>query len=243
MEKPVAKVKPPNPKYVGPAKWKGSKTNKPINRIVIHATVGAEPDNPTAAENTVNYSKRTTRASSYHYIADSRKSLQYVYDGTVAFHAPPNQHSIGYELCCSLTNEGRGHWEDAAHQSMLNIVAQDVAKLCLAYDIPIQKIGFLALRQGKKGLCGHNDVRDAWRQTSHWDPGPYFPWKAFVTLVQRHADLLLAPEKEISTRGKRVDEAIRLLRKDAKKSANRKKRLKKIRAAIQSLRTIKPKKK
>lgn len=241
----LAAIAPPSPKYVGPAKWKGSNTNKPINRIVIHCTAGAEPGNRSAAENTVAYSKRTSRASSYHYIADAFKSLQYVYDRTVAFHAPPNQHSIGYELCCSLANEGKGHWSDANHQKMLRIVAKDVARLCLAYNVPIVKLSGSALRAGKRGLCGHNDVRDAWRQTSHWDPGPYFPWKQFLSLVQAEARLLLskdqkAPAPVLKSRGEAVDHAIADLEKAAKRAAKAPARLRRIKAALDSLRTIKP---
>jgi hypothetical protein len=230
-------VAPPSPKYVGPAKWKGGATNKPIKRIVIHCTVGAEPGSPDAAMNTVRFSKQTTRPSSYHYIADSDEHFQYVFDGTVAFHAPPNEGSLGYELCCSLSNEGKGHWGDDAHQSMLKIVAEDVARLCLAYDVPIQRVSAAGLRAGQKGLCGHNTVRDAWHQTDHWDPGPYFPWQQFVNLVQRYADALLNPEDP--SRGSAVDHALADLRKAARRAQNRPLRLQKIRAAIDALRTIK----
>lgn len=234
-------VAPPSPKYVGPAKWKGGPTNKPINRVVIHATVGAEPGSPNAAMDTVRYSKNTTRPSSYHYIADSDQHFQYVYDGTVAYGAPPNEHSIHYELCCSLSNSGQGHWVKADHQSMMKIVAEDVARLCLAYKIPIAKIGALALKAGKRGICGHKDVSDAWHQTSHWDPGPYFPWKQFITLVQRQADLLTSPVEERPTRGAAVDHAIADLQAAARKANKESPRYRALKAALADLRTIKPK--
>lgn len=183
-------VLPPNPPYVGPAKWKGAANNKPIKRIVIHCTAGSEPGVHNAARNTVAYSKRTTRPSSFHYVRDAKECLQYVYDGVVAYHAPPNQHSIGYELCCSLANKGKGHWDQSDHKAMLRGAAKDVARLCLAYGVPIRKVGPATLKAGGEGICGHDDVRDAWGQTDHWDPGPYFPWNTFIKMVQAEAKAL-----------------------------------------------------
>jgi len=178
----------PSPTYVGPPTWHGGANNKPIDRIVIHCTVGSEPGVDSAAMNTVRYSKRTTRPSSFHYIADHDQHFQYTYDSIVAYHAPPNPNSLGYELCCSLSNKGKGHFSDKAHQAMLKIAAKDVAQLCLAYKVPIRKISAAQLKAGARGICGHNDVSIAFRQSSHWDPGPYFPWATFIKMVQAEAD-------------------------------------------------------
>lgn len=191
-------VKPPSPEYVGPASAQGSRTNLPINRIVIHCTAGSEPRTEGAARSTVRYSESvaSTRPSSYHYVADSRERLQYVYDSYVAYHAPPNQHSIGYELCCSLSNAGEGHWDLLDHKQMLRMVARDVARLCLVYDVPARKVGAAGLTVGRRGICGHADVRDAWHQTSHWDPGPHFPWSAFLRLVRGGMEALETPGRQ-----------------------------------------------
>lgn len=218
--------KPPNPEFVGPAKHHGGKTNLPINRLVVHCTAGSEPRVQGAARGTVAFSQRTDRPSSYHYIADAQERLQYVYDSWVAYHAPPNEHSIGYELCCSLSNEGKGHWELLDHRQMLKMVARDFARLCLAYDVPIRKIGPLGLLAGRKGICGHADVRDAWRQTSHWDPGPHFPWFAFIRLVRGYAEAIQTPGKQSG-----IEIAIRRLEQ-------RKIKTPKIRAALRYLRTF-----
>ena len=186
----MPKIEPPAPPYIGPPSWHGSKTNRPINRIVMHCTVGQEPGVKGAARATVAMSKRTSRPSSYHYIVDSAETLQYVYDSWVAYHAPPNQRSIGVELCCSLANEGRDHWQRADHQAMLKRAAALVAQLCLAYDVPITGLSAAELRAGKRGICGHHDVTLAWHQTTHTDPERYFPWGQFLGLVRAEADRL-----------------------------------------------------
>lgn len=185
-------IAPPSPTYVGPPTWHGGKTNKPINRIVVHCTVGSEPSVANAAMNTVRYSKRTTRPSSFHYIADHDQHFQYTFDSIVAYHAPPNGHSLGYELCCSLEDKGKGHFSKPAHQAMLKIAAKDIAQLCLAYSIPIRKLSPAQVKAGARGICGHNDVSLAFRESSHWDPGPYFPWATFIAMVKDAAAKLTA---------------------------------------------------
>ncbi|WP_446924560.1 hypothetical protein, partial [Klebsiella pneumoniae] len=39
------------------------------------------------------------------------------------------------------------------------------------------------LKAGKRGVCGHVDVTDAWHQSDHDDPGPWFPWDKFMAVV------------------------------------------------------------
>lgn len=183
----MAKYEAPSPEYHGPPKNHGGSGNKPIKRVTMHCTAGAEPGVKGAARAIARYFHITDRYASAHYAADSLESVQCAWDAIICYHAPPNKGSIGYELCCSLANEGKGHWENAAHQAMLRIAAKDVAQLCLHFDLPIRKVGAIGLRLGRKGICGHNDVRDAWRQTDHWDPGPHFPWKQFIGMVKAEA--------------------------------------------------------
>jgi len=42
------------------------------------------------------------------------------------------------------------------------------------------------LKAGKRGVCGHVDVTDAWHQSDHDDPGPWFPWDKFMAVVNGH---------------------------------------------------------
>jgi N-acetylmuramoyl-L-alanine amidase CwlA len=175
----------PAPTYIGPPNRHGGASNKPIRRIVIHATVSpCAKDAPGIAR----YFKRTDRAASAHYVVDSRKTIQALYDSFVGYHAPPNEHSLGVELCCDLSNEGKGHWGRRNHRRMLRRAAALVAGLCLAYDVPVRHLNGRELRSGKHGICGHSDVRDAWGQTTHWDPGPHFPWDDFLRMVRQEVD-------------------------------------------------------
>lgn len=181
----------PAPDYVGPAKFHGDATNKPIRRIVIHGTV--TPCQRGQARNVAHYFRHlVTRPSSAHYIVDPGEVVQVVYDSVVAYHAPPNQGSLAVELCDPVADrEGnplpRSRWDSEDHTEMLHRAAELVAGLGLAYDVPLRHIGPWRLRLGWRGVTGHAAVTKAWHQTDHWDPGE-FPWRRFMGFVAAEAD-------------------------------------------------------
>jgi len=178
-------VAAPSPPYVGPAKFHGTRSNKPLRRVVIHGTVS--PCAPGGARSIAAYFRKTvTRPSSAHYVVDPGEVVQVVFDSWVAYHAPPNSGSIGVELCDPVAGSP-ARWKDANHVAMLARAAHLVAGLCLAYGIPLRKVGPAGLRIGRRGICGHVDVSNAWHQTTHTDPGAGFPWDQFMALVKEEA--------------------------------------------------------
>lgn len=170
----------PAPKYLGPAFRSSGGRNKPINRIVIHSTVS--PTEEGGARNIAAYFRSRNAGGSAHYVVDPGETVQVVYDSVVAWHAPPNSHSLGVEMC-DMPQRIPGRWARKKHRAMFRRTARLVAELCLAYDVPAERIKASGLRAGKRGVCGHTDVSQAFRQSSHWDPG-YFPWRRFMRLVR-----------------------------------------------------------
>lgn len=168
-------------RYIRAAHDSGS-GNLPINRVVIHATVS--PCERGGAVNIANYFASPSSGGSAHYVVDPGQIVRCLPDNIIGWHAPPNSNSIGVELTCTLANEGKGHWGRANHQAMLRLAAKLVHDECRKHDIPMRKIGPRQLRRGVRGICGHDDVRDAWQQTTHWDPGPHFPWGQFIEMVR-----------------------------------------------------------
>jgi len=69
---------------------------------------------------------------------------------------------------------------------MLNRAAYKVAVWCFHYKIPTRWVGPIGLRIGRKGLTTHKDVNDAFKNGSHWDPGPGFPKDLFLQMVKKH---------------------------------------------------------
>lgn len=168
------------------AKNHGPADNKPIFRIVMHGTVSECVAG--GARSVALMFAHTTRDASTQWVHDPAETYQCVAEGTVAYGAPPNEHEIHHELCDMQyehpTAKQRKRWKDALHQSMLRRAAGYVARDCLKYSIPVVKLSSTDLLAGKRGICGHKDVSDAWHQTTHVDPGPDFPWSQFLGMVR-----------------------------------------------------------
>ena len=173
---------PPSPTYLGPAAHTSSGHNKPIHRLVLHSTVSA--CEPGGARSIAAYFRSEKSGGSAHYVVDPKEVIQVVYDDVIAWHAPPNQHSIGIEMCDNpSTNIHR--WNDENHQKMLKRTAKLVARLCLAYDIPARFLSPADLKAGKHGITTHNNVSQAFHESTHWDPG-FWPQKEFMDLVHKY---------------------------------------------------------
>lgn len=172
---------PPKPQYAGPVAHSSGNGNLPVNRIVIHCTAGK--GDAGHASGTAKYFQDPSATGSAHYIVDPKVTLQCAYDTVVCWHAPPNPHSLGIEIECSLANDGKGHWQLASHVAMMQRAATLVAVKCLEHNVPAVKLSVADLKAGKHGICGHVDVSNAFHQSTHTDPGSYFPWSQFLAMV------------------------------------------------------------
>lgn len=195
---------PPSPPYLGPPAKHSGQGNKPINRIVLHGTVS--PAVKGDARNIAAYFRSSSAGGSAHYIVDPGEVVQSAYDDVIAWHAPPNGHSIGVEFCDPVGGPNGAlpvtRWDDAAHRAELKLGARLVAELCLAYNVPPVMLTPAQLRAGKRGLCEHDDVSDAWGQSSHWDLG-HFPRRRFARMVRAE----VARIKGDAAKGDREDKA------------------------------------
>ena len=203
--KPVPQHEIPalSPPYLGPANNQGAPNNRPINRIVVHSTVSK--CEPGGARNIARYFRTTDRPASAHYIIDPLETVQSVYDSVVAYHAPPNTHSLAFEMCDipgPVPNDppGSARWKAAKRawrwrlpnqRRMLDRTARDVAQTSLAEDVPPVFLSPADLRAGKRGITTHAHVSKAWGQTTHWDPG-FWPRRWFMRQVRFYRRELLA---------------------------------------------------
>lgn len=172
---------PPSPPYLGPAAHTTPGHNKPIRRIVIHATVSACEEG--MARRIAAYFRSPSAGGSAHYVVDPGEVVQVVYDDVIAWHAPPNQNSIGNELCYRPTRVPVGFWKLPRARRMLDRAARLTAQQCLAFNVPTVRITAAQVKAGGHGVCGHVDVSQAFGQSTHWDPG-VFPWRRFMRRVR-----------------------------------------------------------
>jgi len=206
---------PPSPPYVGPADKSSGPGNKPIRRVVIHSTVSGSGRG--VARAIAAYFRSDRAGGSAHYVVDAYETVQVVFDSIVAWHAPPNPHTIGVEMCDDpgpIPAEGeraaarkRWRWLDPLHVLLLRRTAKLTAQLCLAYGLPIRMLdaGDLRANPDAEGITTHDYTSQAFRQSSHWDPG-FWPERRFVKLTRRYAaSMTRAAERDARKRaGKRA---------------------------------------
>lgn len=179
----------PAPRYRGPAAHTSAGANKPIKRIVIHSTVS--PCRVGQADKTADYFRSQKAGGSAHYCVDPGEVVQVVKDSVIAWHAPPNPHSLGVEMCEMPDMHSAKRWEDREHKQMFARTARLVAELCLAYDVPPWFVGRARLKLGVRGVTTHAEVSAAFKQSSHWDPGAW-PRVRFMVEVRRQVRLIKA---------------------------------------------------
>lgn len=168
-----------------------------VNRIVIHGTNqggGGFPDSsqPDVAGGTSRYFTDPASGGSAHTVSDSSQLIRCVAENVVAWHAPPNDNSLGNEIA-SQSWYTRDQWLDARVWAAVDRTAKETAAQCLRWNVPIVKLSSADLLAGKRGICGHVDVTNAWHQSDHTDPGDGFPWPEFIAAVQKYAGQPSAP--------------------------------------------------
>lgn len=171
-------------RYAHPRNYRRSKLPRDIQGIVMHCTDGHEgyrkDDDVAAMFQRNNLVKRR----SCHYVVDSDSATCCVPDFSIAWHCghTGNARFIGVELC-GRARQTRAQWLDELSLPMLCIAARLVADLCLRHNVPAVYVDPEGLQLRRRGITTHEAIGAAWRQTTHTDPGPHFPLRAFVAAV------------------------------------------------------------
>ena len=169
--------------FVQAASWRWA-NRRSIRLIVIHAMEA--PEKPSTAEAVAawfaGHSGKPPRASA-HICCDDDSIVRCVRPEHVAWAAPGANHD-GYQVeLAGRARQTEGEWLDDYSDQMLRLVAPYVAGIARRFDIPIRKLSVGEVRNGEGGFCGHVEVSKAFGKSSHWDPGPGFPWHYFLELV------------------------------------------------------------
>lgn len=154
--------------------------NGRITRVVMHGTVS--PCVRGGAKNNARYFQSPAAGGAAHYIVDPDDVAQCIREAVSAHHAPPNQGSLGVELCDPQAGPDE-RWADGAHTDMLVLAARLVADICARHSLPVQWLSASQLLAGDTGITSHANVAQAWHKTDHTDPGAAFPVEYFLALV------------------------------------------------------------
>jgi N-acetyl-anhydromuramyl-L-alanine amidase AmpD len=153
-----------------------------IDVVVIHTMEISE--RPDAAEICARWFKTPVSQVSAHYCVDADSVIQCVREPNIAWHARGgNGNSIGVELA-GFAGQTRRDWADSYSTAVLERAAKLVADVCRRRRIPVRWLVAEDLVAGRRGLTGHSEVSEAFKQSDHWDPGDGFPVEGFVDRVR-----------------------------------------------------------
>jgi hypothetical protein len=182
---------------VHPDRYGSVKTTKNL-LIVIHTSEGSE--GVTSATNLANYMKApgdrqnadgSFYGSSYQYVAElNRRGIPAVPDHTVSYSAAGANHN-GIHICIpGKAGQTRDQWLDGISRQYIESAAAIAVDIAQREGIPLVKLTTFQVAAGRTGYCGHVEVSQAFKRSTHTDPGVNFPWDVF----QADIDRLTAPE-------------------------------------------------
>ena len=155
----------------------------PVRLVVIHTAETLERND--SAEGVARYfAGLKERAASAHFCVDNDSAVQCVPLDRVAYAAPGANHDgIQIELA-GRAAQNASAWGDGYSKALLERAAHLTAVLLDRYKLPTQIVGVKGLLVGEKGITGHRWVSDAWKRSTHTDPGSAFPWLGFARRVR-----------------------------------------------------------
>jgi N-acetyl-anhydromuramyl-L-alanine amidase AmpD len=131
--------------------------------------------------------------ASAHFCVDANSIVQCVRLQDVGWHAPgANHNGIGFEHA-GRAAQSRAEWLDDYGRAMLELSARLASRLCRQFRIPPVFVGAAELKLGTlqpdgsrkpaRGITTHVATAQAFRKSTHTDPGPGFPLDWYVSRV------------------------------------------------------------
>lgn len=121
-----------------------------------------------------------TRRGSYQTMIDyDGEEVRMVPDNRQAWGAGPQGNMRGLHVCAmGRAAYSRQRW--LSEEKLIERTAMRYAQWSRQYGIPLVKLTADQVHAGKRGVCGHTDISDAWGEVDHTDPGPGFPYDAVI---------------------------------------------------------------
>jgi N-acetylmuramoyl-L-alanine amidase CwlA len=155
----------------------GYRPESKIRLVVIHDAEGAN------AKGVAAYGASGQKNASWHMTVDDDYLIRQLPDNMVAWAAPgANNDGLQLEIC------GYARWSKLTwyrHQATLKRAAWQTARWCFDHGIPARYLTDSQLSKGYEGITFHAQVSHVYRGSDHTDPGPNFPKRYFLFLVQR----------------------------------------------------------
>lgn len=167
-----------------PCRYNGGPIQGP-RQIIIHSV--ESPMTPGIGYSLMTgYWQSAGNQTSVHGIADPADFTYGVPENLQAWHVGGscNQTALGYEHAGRAAFSA-ADWITPDGVKMLNNSARELAKVAARHGIPLRWLSIAQLAANEMGFATHNDCRLAGRDSTHTDPGPNFPYKLYLQLLQQ----------------------------------------------------------
>lgn len=143
----------------------------PPRALCIHTQEG-----DSTADGLARYQLYRSAGGSYHVIIDKTgRMVRSNDDAYIPWSAGWTGNRVALHVCLTgYASWSRQQWLDRPAQ--LDRLADWLRYNSHAYGIPLARITVEQLRGTGRGVCGHADISAAWKESTHWDPGPDFPY-------------------------------------------------------------------
>lgn len=160
-----------------------------VDLVVLHSTENPIKSGTAKAVAQWFASAKAPQASA-HYVVGPETVIRCVPEAAVAWAAPGANHTgIQLELVgqASKTEWSRKGLGQADGYDVLERAAELTRAICDRWAIPMERVDAEGLKAGKRGITTHAAVTEAFRKSTHIDPGgvgdAQWPWKLFLNLV------------------------------------------------------------
>jgi len=157
--------------------------------LVCHTNQG--PEGYRSARGLAAYTAQHDVEGGYHEVIDNLEVIRTAYDGDEVNGAGPTANDHGWHVCeIGYAEQTSAQWHDPYSLAEHSHLADRLADRCRDFGIPPVLLSPADLRAFKPGICGHDTVKQAFpNDTTHWDPGPSFPWGLVIKATRQRLGL------------------------------------------------------
>ena len=121
------------------------------------------------------------------HLTDPSETVDTLHPGVVGWHCGNgNQKGVGLEVT-GYAGWSAAQWLEPEAFAAVRLDAKQGAIVAKHYGIPMRWLSLSQILNGERGFCTHNDISLTLKGTTHWDPGPNFPFAIFMQMVQQWA--------------------------------------------------------
>lgn len=170
-------------------RWRSGRAAK-VRVLVIHTSEGQERVGSAVALARLLRTKPAADAApaAYHWTVDPGQIVPCVAPSDTAWGAAGANPFAEHICICGRAGQDAAAWADADSVRSVDLAGRLLGVRAAQLGIPLSILTAGQLADGtSRGVVGHATVAKAFGKTTHWDPGPAFPWDRLLAVASGYA--------------------------------------------------------